>query len=266
MASLNSIKMFLKNITYLKIIYVIFRTLNQQYGLNLKWLYGWADFLSFWKEYNKYQQSNSNTNFEVDQKYWLPCLTDRTTYTPLNAVYFLQDTWAANKIFQLKPNHHYDIGSSVKSIGIISQFVPVTMVDIRPIDIELTNLFFKQGSILNLPFQDNSIESLSSLCVIEHIGLGRYGDPIDPWGSEKAIREIKRVVKPEGTLLISLPVDEKNKIYFNAHRAFTREYIVKLFDGFELVEEKYQYKRKLYDNYDKDKKFGTGLYMFKKRH
>jgi len=67
------------------------------------------------------------------------------------------------------------------------------MVDIRPIDVSLDNLFFVKGSILNLPFRNNSIESISSLCVVEHIGLGRYGNVIDPYGSEKAIKELKRV-------------------------------------------------------------------------
>ena len=66
----------------------------------------------------------------------------------------------------------------------------------------------------------------------------------------------------EGVLLISLPVDAKDKIYFNAHKAFTRESIIKMFDGLKLIEEKYQYGYKLYDNYDPDKGFGTGLFQF----
>jgi hypothetical protein len=34
--------------------------------------------------------------------------------------------------------------------------------------------------------------------VVEHIGLGRYGDPIDPDGDLKAISELKRVVQKRG--------------------------------------------------------------------
>jgi len=171
-------------------------------------------------------------------------------------------TWAAHKIFTNKPTHHIDIGSSIKTIGIISQFVPTTFVDIRPIDISLPNLFFKEGSILNLPFKDNSLESLSCLCVIEHIGLGRYGDTVDPWGSEKSINELIRVVKPGGHLYISVPVDEINKVFYNAHRAFTREYVINLFSQMILVEESYIYGKKLYSDFDKNKGFGTALYYF----
>ena len=94
--------------------------------------------------------------------------------------------------------------------------------------------------------------------------MGRYGDPLDPFGSEKAIKELKRVLKVGGVVLFSVPVDKENKIYFNAHRAFTREYILELFEGFEVLDEKYHYGSKMYDNYDEAKGFGTGLYMFKK--
>ncbi len=65
--------------------------------------------------------------------------------------------------------------------------------------------------------------------------------------------------------LFSVPVDTDNKIYYNAHRAFTREYILELFlDDCEVIEEKYIYGTDLSDNYDKAKGFGTGLYLFKK--
>jgi SAM-dependent methyltransferase len=264
MDSFEKMKKYFSRLTLLKVPYVIYFTLKQQYGLSLNWLKGLFDIIQFSNEYRIFQSNNDNDNFELKMRNWLPCLIDKTELTPVEPVYFLQDTWAASKIFQLKPEHHYDVGSSVKTIGIISQFVPVTMIDIRPIDIELKNLYFKEGSVLELPFEDNSIESLSSLCVIEHIGLGRYGDPLDSWGSEKAIKELKRVVKRGGIMLFSVPVDETNKVYFNAHRAFTRDYVLQLFDGFELLEEKYQYGRQLYDSYDPSKGFGTGLYMFKK--
>lgn len=128
----------------------------------------------------------------------------------------------------------------------------------------MNNLFFIKGSVLDLTFEDNSIESLSSLCIVEHIGLGRYGDIIDSFGSEKAINELKRVVKLGGTILLSVPVNSMSKIYFNAHHVFTKDYILKLFNGFILLDEKYQYGQKLYGRYSVSKGIGAGLYMFKK--
>jgi hypothetical protein len=34
--------------------------------------------------------------------------------------------------------------------------------------------------------------------VVEHIGLGRYGEPMDEQGDLKAIEELKRVLAPGG--------------------------------------------------------------------
>lgn len=216
-----------------------------------------------------FEKLNELKKFENNPKFtkiaYFPCLSDNISYTPLEPTYFFQDSWAAKHIFNLKPTHHYDVGSSAKTMGILSQFTPVTMIDIRPIELELPNLFFRKGSILALPFEDNSLETISSLCVVEHIGLGRYGDDIDTFGSEKAIRELKRVLKVGGIILFSVPIDDENKIYFNAHRAFTRDYILELFQDFKVLDEKYHYGLKVYDEYDPIKGFGTGLYMLQKQ-
>jgi hypothetical protein len=71
--------------------------------------------------------------------------------------------------------------------------------------------------------------------VIEHIGLGRYGDPIDPDGDIKSINELKRVVAPGGSVLFVVPVG-RPKIEFNAHRIYSYEQIIGYFSGMELKE------------------------------
>jgi SAM-dependent methyltransferase len=225
------------------------------------------NFVKFLKEYNIYKNrlsKSKNYNQILSIKYLYPLLLDRTAQIKLDPVYFYQDAWCAKKIFENKPSHHYDIASSIKLVSIISQFSPVTFVDIRDIDLKLENLNVVIADARNLPFQENSIDSLSSICVLEHIGLGRYGDEIDPYGTEKAVTEIKRVLKSRGNLYISLPVDKENIVYFNAHRAFTRDYILSLFKELKLIEEKYIYGKQIYDNYDPEKGFGTGLFYLKK--
>jgi SAM-dependent methyltransferase len=204
-------------------------------------------------------QKSSNPASAIRWSQLQPVLINKTKTTPVEPIYFLQDSWAAGRIFEYTPSRHVDIGSYVKTVGIISQFVPTTFVDIRPIEISLPGLTFKEGSILDLPFADNSVESLSSICVIEHIGLGRYGDPIDPEGTEKAAAELQRVLATDGHLLVSVPVDKNTTVYFNAHRAFTRKYVLDLFTGLDLVEEKYIYGKKLVKQYYPQKGFGTGL-------
>jgi len=222
---------FLKRQRLLANGYAIYRLFTSQFR--------WIHFKNIFWYVGDYRRIKRKKNDNFANFKLAPCLNDKTTLTPLDPVYFLQDTWAARKIFELRPTHHYDVGSSAKTMGILSQYVPITMIDIRPLPLTLPNLRFIKGSILDLPFEDDSIQSISSLCVVEHIGLGRYGDTVNSFGSEESVLELKRVVKVGGTLIFSVPVDRINTVYFNAHRAFTREYVLSLFDGFELLEEQY---------------------------
>ena len=86
-----------------------------------------------------------------------------------------------------------------------------------------------------MPFEDNSVGSLSCLHVAEHIGLGRYGDELDPDGTEKACRELSRILTVNGNLYFSLPVG-KQKTYFNAHRVHSPGTIIDYFKDLKLVE------------------------------
>ncbi len=247
----------------LKLLYRFYLVLKPQYGYNI-FAIGYK-MIGFILEYLKYKSMDDNKNFRVSVLDWYPCLTDKTEITPLDPVYFYQDAWAARKIFENKPVHHYDVGSSAKTVAIISQFVPTTMVDIRPVELQLENLYFTQGSILDLPFEDNSIESISSLCVVEHIGLGRYGDSFDQFGSEKAINEIIRVTKPGGRIYFSAPVESKNRVYFNGYRSFTREFLLSMFNQCVLEEERYIYGKELNGQHNPQSDSSIGLYMFRKK-
>ncbi|HTR28130.1 MAG TPA: DUF268 domain-containing protein [Puia sp.] len=225
----------------------------------------WARSITwFSRDLRWYRKQTRGSAFSLHTADLLPCLTDKTDMTPVEPIYFYQDSWAAAKIFSYKPPMHVDVASAVKTIGIISGFVPVTFIDIRPIPVSLPNLTFMKGTVLSLPFPDGSVDSISSLCVIEHIGLGRYGDPLDVRGSEKAIAELIRVTKSGGRILFSVPVDDSCKIYFNAHRAFTPEYIVRCFAGCRLVEDRYIYNYDFTPAYVKEKGFGVGVYFFEK--
>ena len=108
-------------------------------------------------------------------------------------------------------------------------------VDYRPLAAQAFGLRSVRGSIVELPFNRNSVESITSLCVIEHIGLGRYGDRLDPNGSAKAACELGRVLKPGGHLYVSVPCGESG-VSFNAHRIFSKEEVLRLFGQLRLAE------------------------------
>ena len=65
-------------------------------------------------------------------------------------------------------------------------------------------------------------------------------------------------------MLLSVPVDSGNTVYFKVHHTFTRDYILSLFDDFNFIEEKYQYGSELVDEYDSKRGFGTGLFIPRK--
>lgn len=214
----------------------------------------------FWREFEQYRSLANNSEISVENLW--PCLQDRTSETPIDASYYYQDAWAFEKIVQTRPIFHVDVGSHHKFVSLLSKVVPTTMVDLRPLPITLESLAFTEGSILSLPYANGDIPSLSSLCVVEHIGLGRYGDPLDPQGSEKAFSELKRVVAPGGDLYVSVPLDDQNRTYFNAHRAFSEDYLLKLFSPFEIVEKRYIYGRDFGDRLKAG--FGTGCYQLRR--
>jgi len=154
-----------------------------------------------------------------------PCLRDRVPHTPFDPHYLHQAAWLARSLAQSRPMTHVDIGSSVTAMGVLSAHVPVIFIDYRPLRVRLAGLTSVAGDITRLPFADKSVVSLSSLHVIEHIGLGRYGDPIEPAGAIMALRELQRVLADGGSLYLSTPVG-RERICFNAHRVFAPETIV----------------------------------------
>ena len=67
------------------------------------------------------------------------------------------------------------------------------------------------------------------LNVIEHFGLGRYGEPIDVEGHLKGLDNMRQVLKKGGKFYFSTPIGPQ-RIEFNAHRVFDLEYLLNLFN------------------------------------
>jgi len=152
--------------------------------------------------------------------------------------YFHQDLWAARKIHARRPPRHIDVGSRID--GFVSHllvFMPVDVIDIRRLESRVSGLRFVQSDATTLEgIPDGSVESLSSLHAIEHFGLGRYGDPIDPEGWRKAMCSLARVLAPGGRLYVSVPIG-RERLVFNAHRIFSPRTVLDTFAsaGLELV-------------------------------
>jgi SAM-dependent methyltransferase len=165
----------------------------------------------------------------------LPCRNDLLTETPLDPHYTYHPAWAARVLARTRPERHVDISSILCFGTIISAFMPVDFYDFRPAPVTLDNFSSSSIDLTRLTFPDNSIASLSSMHVIEHIGLGRYGDPLDADGDLKAIRELCRVLAPGGNLIVAVPVG-RARIQYNAHRIYDDAEFRGYFTGLELME------------------------------
>ncbi len=190
----------------------------------------------FFRELGTYRKMElEKTGKNVFLRYY-PMLDDRQTSQSGHSQYFYQDCWAARQVFRERPPWGVDVGSTVLLVGILSQFAKWVSVDIRPIESKLEGLDCQAGSVLSLPFKDNEVPCLTTMCVIEHIGLGRYGDPLNPTGTHDAVAEIARVIKPGGIVVYSVPVGLHETLEFNAHRRFGFAEAASFFRGWEMVD------------------------------
>lgn len=146
--------------------------------------------------------------------------------------YFIQDILVAKYIYSSKSIDHLDIGSRLDGfVAHVAVFRTIDILDIRPLK-GINNslgINFIQGDITKKSsIIDRKYDSISCLHSLEHIGMGRYGDIIDPLGHISAISNIIKLLNKNGTLYISVPIANKTSVHFNAHRIFSPIDILKI--------------------------------------
>ena len=171
----------------------------------------------------------------------MPCLHDwydegGTT----KSEYFWQDLLVARMIFAASPERHVDIGSRVDGfVAHVASFRDIEVFDVRPISTKIPGVTFKQADLMNPVLEmENYCDSLSCLHALEHFGLGRYGDPLDPRGYELGIENMARILRPGGVFYLSVPVGVE-RVEFNAHRVFDPNTIVGVAESNQLLLRKF---------------------------
>lgn len=153
----------------------------------------------------------------------LPILTEKEEASGGFGAYLLQDLTVSRWILQADPLRHVDVGSRIDGfVAHLAVFREVEVIDIRSAPGAIPGVLFHQLDLMSdLPVEwRETCESLSCLHTIEHFGLGRYGDPVDPKGYLKGLERLKAMVKPGGLLYLSTPIGPQ-RIEFNAHRIFS---------------------------------------------
>jgi SAM-dependent methyltransferase len=230
-----------------------------------RFIFGFQRYIQFFVDMFQYRRLAGKKSISILDL--TPKIHDKKISAGVEDEGFYQNAWAFRVIYSTKPPFHVDVGSDTAFLGILSAVTKVIYIDIRPYGGKIENLEFRKGDILRLPFEDRSVRSLSSLHTIEHIGLGRYGDKLDPDGSRKAILELKRVLAIGGNLFISVPVG-RSRIRFNCHRVFSPDYIPQQCSDLHLVEmagigPEGLFQRNITPEMLKGIEYTIGLYWFK---
>ncbi len=188
--------------------------------------------------------------------------------------YFHQDLLVASFIAKNNPKRHIDIGSRIDGfVAHIASFRPIEVVDVRPLPTTgHKNIAFVQADLMNQSDAYPTADSVSCLHAIEHFGLGRYTDPIDPIGYLRGFLNILKMVEIDGMFYISFPIGLNNEVHFNAHRVFHPLDIFKWTGCDTLKLERFDYvddAGHLHQNVDLyegdiDVKYGCGIYSFRK--
>ena len=186
--------------------------------------------------------------------------------------YFHQDLLVSQFIFQANPVRHIDIGSRIDGfVAHVAAFRKIEIFDIRELSSSNhPNIEYRQANLM-MGAGNQITDSLSCLHTIEHFGLGRYGDPIDPKGYIVGFNNLIEMLKPGGVLYISFPIGITNQVHFNAHRVFHPKDIFS-WASTELQLLRFDYVddsgdlHKNFDvmNVDPAVAYGCGIYTFRK--
>ncbi|KAI1697559.1 hypothetical protein DdX_18446 [Ditylenchus destructor] len=142
--------------------------------------------------------------------------------------------------------HHDIVGKVGAVIGSLTPWVEVLClmngaehlftVDYQKVDIGHPNVSFIHALDL-VKGRDMYFEAFDfvvSYSSIEHSGLGRYGDPIDPIGDLREMQKVRCIFKPGGLFFFSVP-HGLDTTGFNCHRSYGRIRLAMMFAGFELI-------------------------------
>ena len=193
------------------------------------------DFLSLMSDFFRFKSMEGSRRLPINFKDIRLYKEGKSQQSSFDAHYVYHTSWAARILARIAPKEHVDISSSLYFVGLVSAFIPVKFYDYRLVHLSLKGATIGTADLTSLLFPDASIPSLSCMHVVEHIGLGRYGDPIDPNGDLKAMSELKRVLSKGGDLLFVVPIGFP-KIVFHAHRIYSFAQIQQCFHDLKLME------------------------------
>ena len=152
-------------------------------------------------------------------------------------IYGMTDVWMwqAIKKYPVEGLHVVNMGSLTPwyEANCLFHGARSTTIDYNPI-ITLSDRI-KTMTIADWDCDQPVFDVAWSISSFEHDGLGMYGDPLDPEGDIKAMKKMKRIVKPGGLMYFAVPIG-KDRVFFNNARIYGRLRLPKMFEGWQQLD------------------------------
>lgn len=185
-------------------------------GINLRKLSGLRNLPLFFAHLKSWREGGGQVNrlFPILNDFQAPAGAS-------SGHYFHQDLLVAQMIFEDQPRRHVDVGSRIDGfVAHVAAFREIEFLDIRGLDdTGHANLRPVRGDITR-DGQIGKADSVSCLHALEHFGLGRYGDLINPEGHLDGLTNIVETASKGGRIYLSFPIGVRDEVVFNAHRIF----------------------------------------------
>ena len=213
------------------------------------------DELKQWVDLTKKEMEDFTLNGKIKVRDWL--IDGRNNKSKLNGFYDKKLVDSMIKKIKNKGTSYYGesdkelytllerINIEGKVVGIIGSTQPwyeaITLsYGGKPVTIEYSKLKTDDDRLTLLTVEEfykdpTKFDVIFSISSFEHDGLGRYGDPINPFGDFEAMLKMQDILKDDGLLFLAVPIGS-DTIFWNAHRIYGEYRFPKLIAGWEIID------------------------------
>jgi len=116
----------------------------------------------------------------------------------------------------------------------------MTAVDLTPVSWPYRHekLLFVEGDFLTQSWTADNFDLIINCSAVEHVGLGRYGDPSEADGDLCAMQLMLRLLRLSGVMLLTVPIGS-DSVVGNLHRVYGTKRLPKLLEGYFVEASEY---------------------------
>lgn len=153
----------------------------------------------------------------------------------------IEFSWIAAHMPQ-GPGSALDFGSGSTYLGLIAarRGFSVSAIDLQPNSWYYThpNLEFLQTSVFDLELKSENLDLIINCSSVEHVGMGRYGDPLADKGDLQAMEDMCSLLRHDGIMLLTVPIGQ-DAVFAGSHRVYGSERLPRLLSGYIVDKEEY---------------------------